>query len=147
MLQWYFYVGIIAAICIAIFNAPQLIQVIKTKNTSGMSLGMLALLSFGNFCFALNGIGVLCADMPMGDKLSAGLPLFLANVIALAISCTLVALKVRSIYWAKKFETTEKQFCDNYQAYKTKIKMLKAEKQAAKKVEVPKDPTTPIAGI
>ncbi|XQP56013.1 MAG: SemiSWEET family sugar transporter [Mycoplasmoidaceae bacterium] len=134
-MAWYGIVGLIAAICIAVFNGPQLIQVIKTKNTNGMSVWMLLLLIVGNLFFALNGIGVLLdtAKIPeLAGRLSAGLPLFLANVVALTISVILMVFKLRSLYWAKKFDVTEKEFCENYESYKTKRKMLKAEKHAHK---------------
>lgn len=148
-LGWYFYIGLIAAICISAFTIPQLVQVIRTKNTCGLSAIMLGLLVFGDFCFALNGIGVLAdkAHIPnIGSRLSGGLPLLLANIIACSISAILLFLKLRSMHYAKKFQTTEKQFCENYEAYKAKIRIARAEKDAAKAVEVPKDPTAPIAG-
>lgn len=152
-MQWYGIIGLIAAVCIAAFTIPQLVQVLKTKNTCGLSAIMLGLLTFGDFCFAINGIGVLAVE----HSLSGGLPLLLANAISCTISAILLFLKLRAMHYAKKFQTTEKQFCENYEAYKTKIKMAKVEKDAAKNVEVPKDekpsgpdpvqtqqPTTPI---
>lgn len=148
-MAWYFYVGLIAAICIAIFSTPQLIKTIKTKHTEGLSVIMLLLMVFGDFCFALNGIGILAGVKYIPDlnsRLSSGLPLLLANVIAFTISAILLFLKLRSMHYAKIFKTTEKQFCDNYESYRTKIKMLKAEKQSANKVEVPSDPQEPIVG-
>lgn len=132
-LQWYFYVGLIAAICISIFTMPQLIQVIKTKHTEGLSIMMLCLLVFGDTCFALNGIGLLADKVvPMAQRLSGGLPLFLANVIATTISAILLAIKISRRHWAKKFGVTEKAFCDNYATYKAKIKMMKVEKKTKK---------------
>ncbi|MCQ3915448.1 MAG: hypothetical protein MJ195_01560 [Mycoplasmoidaceae bacterium] len=50
------------------------------------------------------------------------------------------------MHYARVFQTTEKQFCENYEDYRTKIRMLKAEKQSASKVEVPSDPQQPIVG-
>lgn len=136
-MAWYFYLGLVAAICIAAFTIPQLVQVLKTKNTCGLSAIMLALLVFGDFCFALNGIGLLAdKSAEMVVRLSGGLPLLLANIISCSISAILLFLKLRALHYAKKFQTTERQFCDNYQAYKTKIKMARADKEAAKRVEV-----------
>lgn len=129
--DWYFYTGLVAAICVAAFTIPQLVQVLKTKNTCGLSAVMLSLLTFGDFMFVISAIGQL-AD----HNLSAGLPLLLANIIACSISAILLFLKLRALHYAKKFQTTERQFCDNYQAYKTKIKMARADKEAAKRVEV-----------
>lgn len=145
-MAWYFYIGLVAAICIAIFNIPQLIHVLKTKNTCGLSTIMLIILTLGDLCFVLNGIGILSGTGSTSSKISAGLPLLLANVFAVIVTAILLFLKLRSVHYARKFQTTEKQFCDNYEAYRTKIRMAKAEKEAAKKVQVPSDPNEPIAG-
>lgn len=130
-MAWYFYTGLVAAVCVAAFTIPQLVQVLKTKNTCGLSVVMLALLVFGDLMFVVSAIGQL-----VHGEISAGLPLLLANIVADSTSGVLLFLKVRSMYYAKKFQTTERQFCDNYQAYKTKIKMARADKEAAKRVEV-----------
>lgn len=147
-MDWYFYVGLIAAGCIAAFNAPQLIQVFKTKNTCGMSIGMLSLLLIGDLCFVLNGIGILADSGTTEHKISAGLPILLANLVASVMTITLLVAKIKSLYWAKKFSTSEKQYCENYEAYKTKRRMLKASKKAAKQqpsapVESAPTPETP----
>lgn len=148
MLQWYFWVGLIAAVCISIFTMPQLIQVIRTKHTEGLSIMMLCLLTFGDFCFALNGIGVLVdtAHIPeLGSRLSGGLPLFLANVIATTISAILLWIKFSRRRWAKKFGVTEKEFCDNYETFKAKIKMQKIEKKT-KKITSDSEPKNKVLG-
>lgn len=138
---WYFWIGLIAAVCIGIFSMPQLIKTLKSKHTEGLSTAMLCLLVFGDFMFLLDGLGMM-----IDGNLAGGLPLFLANVVADTSSAILLGLKLRSLHYAKVFHTTEKQFCDNYEDYRTKIKMRKSEKEAAKKVETPSDPTQPIAG-
>ena len=133
MIAWYFWVGLIAATCISIYCLPELIHVIKTKNTCGISLWMLILMLTGDLFFVIQAIG-MWADQGYEDNISGALPLLLANGIALVVGSILMALKLRSIHYAKKFETTEKQFCENYEAYKTKIKMLKADKSAKNRV-------------
>lgn len=144
-MQWYFYIGLIAAICIAAFNFPQLIQVIKTKNTCGMSVIMLLILLGGDIFFVLNGIGILAdKDMEQKARISAGLPLLLANLIATIMTATLLFFKLRAIRWAKKFEITEKEYCENYDSYRTKRKMIHAEKAAAKEESNTKDTTPPV---
>lgn len=124
---WYFWIGLIAAVCIAIFSMPQLIKTIKTKHTEGLSIMMLSLLVFGDFCFALNGIGML-----IDNNLAGGLPLLLANIVACSTSAVLLMIKFNAMRWAKKFGVSEKAYCDNYDSYKTKKKMLRAEKHAQK---------------
>lgn len=145
MIQWYFWIGLIAAACISIYCMPELIHVIKTKNTCGISIWMLILMLAGDLFFVIQAIG-MWADPGYEDNISGALPLLLANGIALIVGSILMVFKVRSMHYAKKFQTTEKQFCENYESYRTKIRMAKAEKEAAKKVEVPSDPTAPIAG-
>ena len=39
-MKWYGYVGFIAAFCIAIYSLPQFIKIIKTKNTTAISVLM-----------------------------------------------------------------------------------------------------------
>ncbi len=124
-LQWYFWIGLIAAVCISVFTMPQLIQVIKTKHTEGLSVVMLCLLELGDICFTINGIGILTDTDPshfasVGLRLSSGLPLFLANAIALIITTALLLIKLNHMRLAKKHGVSEKQFCDNYKSYKAK---------------------------
>ncbi|MCQ3907196.1 MAG: PQ-loop domain-containing transporter [Mycoplasmoidaceae bacterium] len=77
---------------------PQLIKVIKTKDTCGMSALMLLILTVGDFFFVLNGIGILAnKDMAQADRISSGLPLLLANGIALAITLILLFMKLNSV--------------------------------------------------
>ncbi|MBQ0045641.1 MAG: hypothetical protein KBS35_02000 [Mycoplasma sp.] len=141
-MAWYFYTGLVAAVCVAAFTIPQLVQVLKTKNTCGLSVLMLALLVFGDFMFIVSAIGQLTHG-----EISAGLPLLLANIIADTTSGILLFLKLRAMYYAKKFGTTEKLFCDNYQSYKTKIKMARAEKAASKAISKPAEPEQPAQPI
>ena len=144
-MEWYGIIGLIAAACISVYCLPELIHVIKTKNTCGISIWMLILMLAGDFFFVLNAIGIF-VDPDNHHNIDAGLPLLLANGIAFIVGAILMAFKLRSMHYSKKFQTTEKQFCENYESYRTKIRMAKAEKEAAKKVEVPSDPTAPIAG-
>lgn len=137
-MAWYFYIGLIAAICIAIFSMPQLIKVIKTKHTEGLSVAMLSLLVFGDLMFGIQGIGMLAVK-----DISGGLPLFLANAVSCTTSAIILFFKLRSLHYAKKFQISEKEFCDNYNAYKTKIKMQKVEKIAEKQSEAPSEPAAP----
>lgn len=137
-MTWYFWIGLLAAACIAAFNFPQLIQVIKTKNTCGMSTIMLLILLAGDLFFVLDGIGML-AD---GQGIKNGLPILLANGIATIMTGILLAFKLRARRWSKKFNITEKEYCENYDNYRTKRHMIKAEK-AASKLEEETKPTTP----
>lgn len=127
--KWYFYVGIVAAIMIAVFTLPQLISILKHKDTSGVSIPMYIILCTGNFLFALNGIGILTNfSDDLSSRLSGGLPLFLANFIACVIATTILIIKIRNKIWAKRRGITEKQLADNFNqinAEEKEAKMLK----------------------
>lgn len=130
MLQWYFYVGIVAAAAIAIFSMPQLINIIKTKNTTGVPLAMYIILAIGGLCFVISVIGQL-AQLKVA-ALSAALPVLIANAISFGTAIAILIFKFLNKHWAKKFNVTEKDFCDNYPTYKAKIQIIKAEKAKEK---------------
>ena len=121
-MDWYFYVGIMAAILIAIFSMPQLIKMIKTKNSVGISTAMFVLLISGDFLFVIQGIGMLAKH-----EISGGLPVFLANLISLICSSIVLFFKLRNVANAKKLHITEREFCDHYDQYRQKILAMKRE--------------------
>lgn len=124
-LKWYFYVGIIAAVLIAIFTLPQLITILKHKDTSGISLPMYIILCAGDFMFVLNGLGLL-----IDGNLSGGLPIFLANLIAGGIAGTILGIKIRNMIWAKRRGISEKQLADNFRQINAEEKEAKALKNS-----------------
>jgi MtN3 and saliva related transmembrane protein len=82
--QWYDYIGYIAAVCIAIFAIPQLINLIKTKNTSYISLLMYSIYLVGCYAFTLAGI-FMVAGVDRARTID-GLPLILADGVASIIA-------------------------------------------------------------
>lgn len=76
-------IGLLAAICTTISFLPQAIKTIKTKNTSGISLGMYSLFSFGTLLWFIYGIT---------DK---NLPVALANGVTLIFACIILIYKLR----------------------------------------------------
>lgn len=121
--KWYFYVGIAAAVLIAIFTVPQLITVLRTKDTSGISLPMYIILCTGDFLFVLNGIGIL-----IDKDVATGLPIFLANLIAGTVATTILAIKIRNMIWARRRGISERQLAENF-------KQICAEEKEAKMLE------------
>lgn len=135
-MAWYFYLGIIAAICIAIFSLPQLIFILKTKNTSGISLIMLIILIFGSFCFVVSAIGTLSVKgIKLHDRLSSGLPVLIGNILSLIFASLNAFFKIRNIIWARKLNITEKTLVNNYKQCKEKIDALKKDKINEKRIE------------
>ena len=130
---WYFYVGIIAAVLIAVFSMPQLIKTVKTKNTESVSLWMLLLLVVGDFCFGIQGLAILLdKGLTGGKNISTGLPLFLANVISCTSSAIVLFFKIRNMRWAKKRGITEAQLAQQYGQIKTEIKQERLNKKIEK---------------
>ncbi len=129
-MKWYGYVGFIAAFCIAIYSLPQFIKIIKTKNTTAISVLMFIAMFFGDLFFILYAIGAL-TDKSVGGwdvRLSIGLPNLVANLMAISICSCILFLKIRNMVWSKKLFISEKEFCENYQKNMTKIIKLKEKK-------------------
>ena len=131
---WYFYIGLIAAILIAIFSMPQLIKTIKTKNTESVSLWTFILLVVGDLFFAIQGLAMLCDQelIDVGKNISSGLPLFLANLISCTSSAIVLFFKVRNMLWAKRRGITETQLAENYKQIKADEKQAKLQRKMQK---------------
>lgn len=76
-------IGLAAAFCTTISFLPQAIKTIQTKNTSGISLSMYSLFSFGTLLWFLYGI------------LTSDLPVSIANGITLVFACIILVYKVK----------------------------------------------------
>jgi len=70
-------IGFIAACCTTLSFVPQVWQTLKTRDTSGISLGMYSMFVFGVFCW-LN-YGLMNDDMPV--VAANGVTLILASII------------------------------------------------------------------
>ncbi|MFT4737498.1 MAG: MtN3 and saliva related transmembrane protein [Cyclobacteriaceae bacterium] len=77
-------IGYIAAFCTTVSFLPQLIQTLKTKNTTGISLVMYVIFVFGVTMWLLYGI------------LKEDWPLIIANSFTWFFSFTILAMKVRA---------------------------------------------------
>lgn len=76
-------VGSIAACLTTLSFVPQALKVIKTKDTSGISLGMYIMSVIGVFLWAIHGVKI--QDMP----------LILANSITCILSSIILICKLR----------------------------------------------------
>ena len=79
-------VGNIAAMLTTISFLPQAIQVIKTKNTEGISLGMYTMFVLGVFLWAI--YGYINKDMPV----------LLANAITFMLASIILFYKIKYSY-------------------------------------------------
>ncbi|MEO6837007.1 MAG: SemiSWEET transporter [Ginsengibacter sp.] len=76
-------IGLLAAIGTTSSFLPQAIKTIRTKNTSGISLSMYSLFSFGTLLWFIYGI------------MSDDLPIMIANGITLLFACIILAYKIK----------------------------------------------------
>jgi MtN3 and saliva related transmembrane protein len=76
-------IGLLAAISTTSSFLPQAIKTIRTKNTSGISLGMYSIFSFGTFLWFIYGI------------MGIDWPIIIANGITLIFACVILAYKIK----------------------------------------------------
>jgi MtN3 and saliva related transmembrane protein len=76
-------IGLLAAIATTSSFLPQAIETIRTKNTSGISLGMYSIFSFGTLLWFIYGI------------MDIDWPLIIANGITLIFACVILAYKIK----------------------------------------------------
>ncbi|MCB0708986.1 MAG: SemiSWEET transporter [Ferruginibacter sp.] len=75
--------GLAAAVCTTTSFVPQAIKTIRTKDTSGISLGMYALFSFGTLLWLVYGIS------------SYNLPIIIANAVTLLFALIILTYKIK----------------------------------------------------
>jgi MtN3 and saliva related transmembrane protein len=79
-LEW---IGFAAALLTSVSFIPQAVMTIRTKNTSGISLGMYAMFTLGVGLWLIYGIAL------------DSWPMILANTLTLALAATILGLKLR----------------------------------------------------
>ena len=132
-----FIFGIIAAVCIAVYTFPQLIRLLKTKNSSGISISMFILLVIGDFFFILQCFISLYGAFKDQDStiavqvwLGTMLPVGIANIAGFIGALLTLCIKTKNILSAKKLDITEKEYCER--VAKT-INLKNSEKKEIKK--------------
>lgn len=76
-------IGFLAAFCTTVAFVPQVYHIVKTKDTSAISLPMYLIFTLGIISWLIYGIAI-------GE-----LPLILANGITLVLSLWIVVLKIK----------------------------------------------------
>lgn len=79
------YLGTAAAVLTSIAFVPQVLKILKTRNTSGISLIMYALFVSGVACWLAWGLMV-------NQK-----PVIVANAVTLVLSASVLLLKIRAV--------------------------------------------------
>lgn len=77
------WIGYVAAFLTTVSFIPQAVKTIRTRDTRGISVGMYAVFTVGVACWF--GYGLVLGSWPM----------IVSNVITLALSGTILALKLR----------------------------------------------------
>lgn len=77
-------IGALAAIGTTVSFIPQVVQIIKTKNTDGISLGMYIIFTAGISMWLIYGI--LLVDWPI----------IAANVVTLMLALSILILKIKN---------------------------------------------------
>lgn len=106
-MKWFDVIGLIAAVCIAVYNIPMFIKILKTKNTAGISLIMYILLVLGCWCFFIDGLGITICVNAM-----SGLPMIISNLFGVAISTIILVIKCNNMSKAKAANMTEAKYCE-----------------------------------
>ncbi len=76
-------VGLVAAFCTTLSFLPQTFKTIRTKDTSGISLSMYALFTFGTLLWLLFGL------------LSNNIPIIAANFVTLIFAVIILYYKIK----------------------------------------------------
>ena len=82
--------GYIAALCTTCSFVPQVLHILKTRDTASISLAMYSCFVFGVFLWFVYGIAVL--DWPV----------IIANAITLLLASIILSLKVRDVMRERK---------------------------------------------
>lgn len=83
-------IGYIAAICTTCSFVPQVIHILKSRDTRSISLAMYSIFVFGVFLWFI--YGVFIQDWPI----------IIANAITLILASTILTLKIRDLLKSKK---------------------------------------------
>ncbi len=128
-----FVFGIIAAICIAVYTFPQLVKLLKTKNSSGISISMFIILVVGDFFFILQCFISLYSAFvndSLQDWIVTMLPVGIANIAGFTGALWTLCIKAKNALYAKKLGITEKEYCERVAKI---INLKNAEKKEIKK--------------
>ncbi len=110
---------------------PQLVKMIKTKNTESVSKEMLIISVIGGMLFVISGIGILIDDRSTPefiDRIEAGLPILIANGVSCIISTITFSIKMVHRKKAIKLGITEGELAKRMLAAKKSNKVNKKAK-------------------
>ena len=100
-------IGILGAICIAIFSIPGLVRIVKTKDTASVSLAMYIIFASGAFLVVLMSIIAM-----FGYQEAWIIGITIGNGASLGMTISIIVIKAKNMKAAKNNGMTEKQWCD-----------------------------------
>ena len=83
-MDWIAAAGLLAAICTTVSFVPQAVKIIRTKDTSSISLAMYSIFTFGTLTWFLYGL------------FTHNLPVILANAVTFLLSATILFYKIKN---------------------------------------------------
>lgn len=87
-------VGTAAAVCTTLSFVPQIIHIVKTRNTEGISLTMYSVFTFGILLWLAYGF------------MLSSLPIIVANMVTALLAGSVLAMKIHAL-WKKKHTLKE----------------------------------------
>jgi uncharacterized protein with PQ loop repeat len=104
-------VMIIGAMFIGIFSLPNLINVLKTKNTVGINLPMYIIFIIACVCFMIYGLGMtIDTTLENMSRFGGGLPTLISNSFCVTIGLITLTIKLYNMHRAKQHNMTELQY-------------------------------------
>ncbi len=109
-----FILGLIAAVCIGIYTIPQLIMLLKTKDSSGISAPMFLILVIGDIFFIIQS-SISLIDSISNNNVNAWLttlfPVLVANTVCTISGAITLTIKLLNQHRAKKRNLSEREYC------------------------------------
>ena len=84
------FIGFLAAILTTVSFVPQAVQILRTRETGGISLVMYVLFTAGIAAWLAYGIMI------------ASVPVVLANLVTIVLAGTILTLKARAVFAARR---------------------------------------------
>ena len=103
-----FVLGILGAVCIAIYIIPQMIKTLKSKNTSGVSLIMFIFSLLGSLFFTIMAILEIVEDYDV----AAWIGVFIGNICSTTCGAIVLSYKLHHLIKAKKLGISEAEYCE-----------------------------------
>lgn len=69
-MEWYEYIGLFAGLCLAVANIPQIIRIVKTHDTSAISLYMYIIYCIGIIAWLTYGIILKSVSIIVSNSIS-----------------------------------------------------------------------------